>query len=129
VEEGRLHEHQFYDDRYWDYVYLALYRKDWNSRSAAARATVADNLLGGDLSLEGFISAVASALGGDPSGWTPEADLNEHLGLDSLALVQIWQLITDAAGDVEPPAAFENIHTLRDAYLAYCEATSLPLRS
>ncbi len=32
VEEGRLREHQFFQDRYWDYVYLAVTRERWESR-------------------------------------------------------------------------------------------------
>lgn len=32
VEEGRLREHQFFQGRYWDYVYFAVTRECWESR-------------------------------------------------------------------------------------------------
>lgn len=41
VEEGRLRDHAFYDNRWWDKAILALYREDWEQRAgrwlAAAR--------------------------------------------------------------------------------------------
>lgn len=33
VEEGRLREHEYHLGRYWDKVYLALYRDEWDRQS------------------------------------------------------------------------------------------------
>lgn len=39
--EGRLKEHEYHDGKYWDLVYISLFRDDWQSETASNRDAIA----------------------------------------------------------------------------------------
>jgi RimJ/RimL family protein N-acetyltransferase len=135
VEEGRLKNHVFYADRYWDLLILALYRDHWSSFRKSTGSQSTDQALslrtaGGppqSLDLEAFWTVVNGEINFPSRGCvTIDADAKlEDLGFDSLAMLELVVLIDDLAGGVELDWNVPVV-TVRDAYTWYCTAASCP---
>ncbi|MHB8289171.1 MAG: phosphopantetheine-binding protein [Acidimicrobiales bacterium] len=141
-EEGRLKAHHYYDGRYYDQLLLALYREDFDQLSPVFNAAFGPtNLPGGALSagfrsqgwfdgpldLERFCRLISEEFQ-RPIEWVvPDARLREDLGLDSLEMVTLIVIVDSVSGAaVGPPDAFLRFTTVREAFLYYCEASSMP---
>ncbi len=141
-EEGRLKAHHYYDGRYYDQLLLALYREDFDQMSPVFDAAFGPtNLPGaalsagfrsqgwfdGPLDLERFCRLIAEEFQ-RPIEWVvPDARLREDLGLDSLEMVTLIVIVDSVSGAaVGPPDSFLRFTTVREAFLYYCEASSMP---
>jgi acyl carrier protein len=132
TQEGTLHDHLFYGGRSWDMYIYSVTRTRW---SYLARSNdVVQFGLGrrrhdgehdeGTLGIDAFVSLVAKSLEID-SPMTPDATW-EELGVDSLGMVELEALFDEMTGNTVISTELHTNSTLRDAYLRYCEATSLP---
>lgn len=128
AEEGRLTQHVFYGDRFWDLVTLAITREAWLSFEERRRDRTAQYKESAESTLElnEFWRHVAGELSlpisfGD--GVDPDTSL-VGLGFDSLSMVELAVLIDDLTGtELEWTSTVE---TVRDAYTWYCTAASCP---
>jgi acyl carrier protein len=112
-EEGRLRAHTFFGGRYWDKIYLALYREKWQSEGWRARGARPRTTAGSDTALqtgtdsgatiqdgrsatlEEFAAAVSSVSGADTTSVVRESRLVEDLGLDSLEIAELVLILEE----------------------------------
>jgi RimJ/RimL family protein N-acetyltransferase len=137
VEEGRLRDHTFFGGRWWDLITSAIYRDDWESlRSDGDSRFTASRIRGGsasavsentDMDIDTFCQLLAETVP-SPRGieaFNPEHLLQGDLGYDSVHVLEIVGLMDELAGLTmsEWP---EHLKSVRDLYLWYCTASSLP---
>jgi len=111
VEEGRLRDHERFLGRTWDFSILALYRSAWldRKRRLSARRLAGDGALAALRSLDGrgpsfddFAAWVAEEIGYvDVAALRPESRLVEDLGADSIAFVQLVELLEDLGANID----------------------------
>ena len=125
VEEARLADHTFHDGRYWDLIVGTLTRDRWQwilDRRDLRRAPLPEQA--GLMDLDHFCVAVADALGMETSRVEPTSRLVQDLGMDSLGAVVLQDLVDPAGVDTD---IVDCSTTVREAYLRYLTASSLPL--
>jgi RimJ/RimL family protein N-acetyltransferase len=128
TEEGRLRDHVFYDGRYWDAVTSAIYRKEWSENRPLnyLDGTQAASNVNAKLGFSEFCEEIRASLDLGSVNLEEKSRLIEDLDFDSLRMVELAALIEDFAGRT----GFEmmgEIETLRDAYMWYCTAASMPV--
>lgn len=87
--EGRLREHVYLDGRRWDHVFLAVYRDRWQALRARAQARAPE--LRTDFAH--FTEQVAAIADRPATAIGPDDRLVADLGLDSLALAEVAELL------------------------------------
>jgi RimJ/RimL family protein N-acetyltransferase/acyl carrier protein len=118
-EEGRLRDHVFFGQRYWDVVTSAIYRDSWRDLRAGGSSTPADRPCD-VVPFEEFHRLVAAEL--DISTASPESRLLDDLGIDSLRMAELVVAVCDLA-DAPDPDEFPALETLGDVhrwYLSLC---------
>jgi RimJ/RimL family protein N-acetyltransferase/acyl carrier protein len=132
IEEGRLKDHVFYDDRYWDLVTAALYRADWSKVQLKRAAGLLPFSEGSwekcetDLDLDDFCRLIGSQIStGRYVEPRAESLLAEDLGFDSLSMFELCDLIEQASG-VDGVDWLAEVRTVRDAYKWYLTLRSMP---
>lgn len=115
VEEGRLRDHVFFGDRYWDVITSAIYRDDWRRYRRESR-----ELLGSDhpVPFDAFRQIVEEEIGVGPI--SPESHLVDDLGIDSLGLAELIVAVCDLA-DVPDPEELPCLETFGDVHCWYLE--------
>ena len=66
------------------------------------------------MSLDEIKAIIAETLGVDESEVTPEANLIDDLGADSLAIVELHMEIEEKTGIKIPEDAIQDLHTVKD---------------
>jgi acyl carrier protein len=83
------------------------------------------------MSIDDFARWLATSVEWSPAEVSPEDDLIEDLGMDSVGAVDLLVAIEDAVGGdvIMPIELILQISTVRDAYLQYCALTQLPFET
>lgn len=112
IEEGRLVDHVFFEDRYWDVATSAIYRESWRSyRSAQQR--VARRTQDHARDFGGLMNQLAAELEMDVG--PPNMRLIEDLGFDSLRMTELIVAVCDLA-KVPDPDELPELRTLQDVH-------------
>ncbi len=125
-EEGRLRAHEFHMGRYWDLITFAVYRDLWESlggRLELLSRALSDHVAPGTPSPPGSLAQrlLASHLG-MPVLPDEDASLTEDCGLDSLALLELVELLEAESpvhvdvGVFESPVAVRDLDHLLRSY-------------
>jgi acyl carrier protein len=83
------------------------------------------------MSIDQFTQWLPTSVEWSPPEITPDDDLVEDLGMDSVGAVDLLVALEDAAGGdvIMPIELLMQIFTVRDAYLQYCALTQLPFQT
>jgi hypothetical protein len=128
-EEGRLADHVFYNGRYWDLVTFSLSRARWEAeRHAFGSIGSGLPIVERVLDLDEFVTLASPIIRGSAPGHDEE-HLDEHLALDSMAVLQLAHLVDELTG-AEPDLddLLRSEVSLRDVYKSYLTAAHRPLR-
>jgi RimJ/RimL family protein N-acetyltransferase/acyl carrier protein len=124
VEEARLTDHEYFDDRYWDKITLALTRSRWKSlRASLFEPIVASRTLP---RAEQFYDELANTFGLRRDEVEPGSRLIADLGFDSMSYLVLGFLLEMYSGIVVPEGVLLNLVTVGDA-LDYVNVRSAPL--
>ncbi len=83
------------------------------------------------MSIDDFAHWLSTSVEWSPAEISPEDDLIEDLGMDSVGAVDLLVALEEAVGGdvVMPIELILQITTVRDAYLQYCSLTQLPFET
>jgi len=83
------------------------------------------------MSIDQFTQWLATSVDWSPAEISPEDNLVEDLGMDSVGAVDLLVALEDAVGAdvIMPIELLLQISTVRDAYLQYCALTQLPFQT
>lgn len=121
--EGVLRDHEYHDGRYWDVRLLAIHRARWTSwreRSTEARVGIAGSpeeaAVGG---FDRFARLLAAELDWPTASLSPGARLVEDLGCDSIALVELAELVNALGPEPANKDLLAGLATLGEVYRRY----------
>jgi acyl carrier protein len=112
VEEGLLRQHEFHDGQYWDVHLVAVYRDQWMETLSLGGSERLGILSSDLLSFERFVEVLSTEFGWDCAGLSPSTKLIEDLGCDSIALVELIDLLDDLARTEVNDEVFAGIESL-----------------
>ena len=133
--EGRLREFEFYDGRYWDLVIAVIDKTRWTAErqrlhswaaSQARDLSKEDIPLDPDLFCTRLQQIMSEMKGGQQRAPQMQDTLVDDLGLDSLDLLQLADILLSIAPNVLDEAAFSRRSTVGDWYRLYLQALQMP---
>lgn len=121
--EGRLRRHEYCDGQWVDMVIVAIHKDEWSARPSRLRFSSSGRDIhtsAPDSTLEAFRSEVSQVDGiVIPGDISQEQLLNlrlaDDLGLDSLGLIELADIVDGGTGEL-PIEAVESMRTLGDAF-------------
>jgi acyl carrier protein len=120
VREGVLAGHEFCGGRWVDMYILAIHRTAWDDRPPTYTSRGLSEWLASDrmVGLDEFTQRLGEAVGVElsPTEASLRASLRDDLGLDSLGMLQVIELVEGEWPGELPLAAFGSIETVGDAY-------------
>lgn len=121
--EGVLRDHEYHDGRYWDVRILAIHRAQWASwRERSAETRVGITRSPGEAEVGGFdrfARLLAEELDWPEESLSPEARLVEDLGCDSIALVELAELVNALGPEPTNRDLLLGLATLGEVYRRY----------
>jgi acyl carrier protein len=124
VREGVLAGHEFYGGRWVDMYILAVHRTAWDARPPTYTSRGLSEWLASDRMVgpDEFTQRLGEAVGVElpPSEASLRASLRGDLGLDSLGLLQVIEVVEGEWPGELPLAALGSMATVGDAYHFFC---------
>jgi RimJ/RimL family protein N-acetyltransferase/acyl carrier protein len=111
-EEGRLRDHEYHADRFWDRLILAMHRADWNRYKTRHSQSVDPR------TPDEFVALLRTELlVPDDDDVTLYANLVNDLGYDSLSLFLLVVFVEELVNETVPAPLVAQWKTLEDAYV------------
>ncbi|MGO8862089.1 MAG: phosphopantetheine-binding protein [Acidimicrobiales bacterium] len=116
TEEGVLRNHEYHDGEYWDVRMVAVFRDQWQSYYAKSASRRLDIETENSTTFETFAFELASTFGWRVDELGPGTRLQQDLGCDSIAMLELIAIVDQFASKEINESAFANIETLGELY-------------
>ena len=124
AEEGRLVNHEYFFERFWDLHLLAVHRSSWNERQIAtdtrgARLQVVQSEGVAGLGFDEFVDLLGKEMEIEGLVASPTSDLHRDLHFDSMDLVELMEILVQLGAEpsIEEVASFRTLAEVHFQYL------------